>query len=152
VSHDRRRTAVRSDGRVRLRVEVPAPVVALADRLVESTGLDREAILGDLAATGLPGVLARLADGAVAGPARRRLGAVMVGNGHAADERKAALVEAADELVGAAARERLAGHRSIDAATPLARASGVASGRLSTTHAERDPTARPDQGASGGDG
>ena len=76
----RRAVAVRPDGRLRLRVDLPVPVVELADRLVDVTGFDREVILGDLAATGLPSLIAELADNAVARPARRRLIALALSN------------------------------------------------------------------------
>jgi hypothetical protein len=64
---------MRPDGRVRLRVEVPVDVAGLVDDLVARSGLDREAVLGDLAAVGLPLLLAELADEAVADDALRRL-------------------------------------------------------------------------------
>jgi hypothetical protein len=65
---------------LRLRVDLPVAVVELANRLVDVTGFDREVILGDLAATGLPSLIAELADNAVASPARRRLIALALSN------------------------------------------------------------------------
>jgi hypothetical protein len=64
---------VRPDGRVRLRVEIPAEVADFAAELARHSGLDHEAVVGDLAAVGLPGLLAELADGALAESARKRL-------------------------------------------------------------------------------
>ena len=69
-----RRSIIRTDGRVRLRVDLPADVLAAADRIVEDTGLDRESVLGDLAAAALPAVLAEAAEQAVGSTARSRLG------------------------------------------------------------------------------
>lgn len=69
----RRSAVTRPDGRIRLRVDLPPDVVADAERIVSATGLDRETVLGDLAATALPAALAEAADHSVARPARARL-------------------------------------------------------------------------------
>jgi hypothetical protein len=69
----RRSAAIRPDGRVRLRVDLPPDAVADAERIVSATGLDRETVLGDLAATALPAALAEAADDSVARLARARL-------------------------------------------------------------------------------
>ena len=47
-------------------------MVAGAERIVSATGLDRETVLGDLAATALPAALAEAAENSVARPARTR--------------------------------------------------------------------------------
>jgi hypothetical protein len=73
----RRIVAVRPDGRLRLRVDLPVAVVELADRLAGTAGLDREAVLGDLASVGLAPVLAELADRAAGTSARLRLTALL---------------------------------------------------------------------------
>jgi len=151
VSRDRRRT-VRPDGRVRLRVEVPAPVVALADRLVETTGLDREAILGDLAAAGLPDVLASLADGAVARPARRRLGAVTIGNGQAPDEHSAALPTTPDAIASTTSDATTRGLPTPrDKTMPPTEAEGTIS-KVLQTNAERSITLSPARAPVGSSG
>ena len=66
-------SVMRPDGRVRLHVEVPVDIASLVDELVARSGLDRETVLGDLAAVGLPALLAELADEAVAHKALGRL-------------------------------------------------------------------------------
>ncbi len=78
-------------GRATLRVQVPADLLAEAERIANELGEDRAVVLGDLVASALP----------------------------------AALAEAADDLVGAPARERLAGCLPPDAATPPAPTGGV---------------------------
>ena len=68
-----RSSAIRPDRRVRLRVDLPREVLAAAEEIVKATGLDREVVLGDLAAAALPGLLAQAADRVVGQPARARL-------------------------------------------------------------------------------
>lgn len=68
------RSRVRTrDGRLRLRVDLPQDVVAQADRIASETGIEREVVLGDLAASALPDLLAELADDLVARAAKQRL-------------------------------------------------------------------------------
>jgi hypothetical protein len=51
-------STIRPDGRIRLRVDLPVGIVAAAERMAEVIPLDREAVLGDLAAAALPDELA----------------------------------------------------------------------------------------------
>lgn len=60
-------------GRATLRVQVPADLLAEAERIANELGVDRAVVLGDLVASALPGALAEAADDLVGVPARGRL-------------------------------------------------------------------------------
>jgi len=71
-------TMRRSDGRIRVRTDLPADVVAEAKRIAADTGAELEVVLGDLAAVALPGLFVEVADDLVSRAARERLTGVVL--------------------------------------------------------------------------
>lgn len=96
-------------GRATLRVQVPADLLAEAERIANELGVDRAVVLGDLVASALPGALA----------------------------------EAADDLVGVPARDRLAGRPLPDAQRPGELNPGPASDPATDAEAIVSPSAAP---------
>lgn len=93
-------TMRRPDGRIRVRTDLPADVVAEAKRIAADTGAELEVVLGDLAAVALPGLFVEVADDLVSRAARERLTGVVLAPDTATSPALAEVVRAAlvDEL------------------------------------------------------